>query len=208
MERIVQLARGMLDRVAGWDEPPGFVHQLTWLGAQVELLDSSRVPTVTRVDPGSPAERVGLLAGDVVVALDESEFDDPREVGRRFREIEPGSSTSLQVRRYEGQVVLEIHRATPGYLGVAPRAIDEELRAPHQLRADEGVLLLRIVPEGPAEEAGLLPEDILLSLGGRWVNQDNLTFLLEQIGEGQEVEAIILREGERHSINLTLRRHP
>ncbi len=70
------------------------------------------------------------------------------------------------------------------------------------------VLIYRIIPGSPADEAGLLPGDILLSVGGRAVedfeSMDDIMEYFRVQGE-TEVEIEIERENEELLVTLTLR---
>ncbi|MDH3428342.1 MAG: M28 family peptidase, partial [Gemmatimonadota bacterium] len=101
MESILQVAYGIVDRLAEADDAPGFIHHITWLGLQVELLDEGAGPlaVLTGVDEESRAQQAGLRAGDVLTAFDSEPLEDPQEVGRVFSDIDPGTSVALSVLR-------------------------------------------------------------------------------------------------------------
>jgi serine protease Do len=57
-----------------------------------------------------------------------------------------------------------VHR---GEIGVSVQSITPDLAAALGLKQDTGVILGDVTPEGPADEAGLKPGDIIVSLNGR-----------------------------------------
>jgi serine protease Do len=57
-----------------------------------------------------------------------------------------------------------VHR---GEIGVAAQSITPDLAAALDLKQDTGVILGDVTPEGPADEAGLKPGDIIVSFNGR-----------------------------------------
>lgn len=74
--------------------------------------------------------------------------------------------------------------------------------------ATNRILIHRIVPGSPADEAGLLPGDILLSIDRRdaadFGNMEDILDLF-RLSEETEMEIMIERKGERLRISLTLR---
>ena len=210
MESILALAYDIVDRLAESDASPSFIHHITWLGAQVEVLGDNGKPEaiITVVDEDSRAVDAGLLAGDVLIAFDERVLENPKQVGERFREIDPGTRVALGVRRGDEELVLEIERAKTGYLGVFPGPLDEDRRQAHGLGDNEGLVLNRVVPDGPADLAGLQEGDILVRISGRPLGTMNLRQRLMQIGAGETVDVMIIRDGERLTLPLTLGERP
>ncbi len=75
------------------------------------------------------------------------------------------------------------------YLGVtADEFKDEERRA---LGVTGGLRVAEV--RGPAEKAGLKAGDILLSVGGTPVTEENLPGVLERLAPGNEVEVKVMR---------------
>jgi membrane-associated protease RseP (regulator of RpoE activity) len=82
---------------------------------------------VVEVTDGSPAERAGLESGDVIVAVDDQELGQERDLADLIARYEPGDAITLQVRELSGRldvrevtVSLGEHPERPGaaYLGV------------------------------------------------------------------------------------------
>jgi hypothetical protein len=211
MESIVRLAFGVVDRLAGAESAPGFVHNVTWLGVRAESLpDDAGVieARVTAVEADSRAESTGFEVGDVLLAFDERTLESPDEIGDRFRAIKPGTTTTIRVRRKEDKHDLTVQRARTGYLGVAPEPVDEDLRAELGLGPDEGLRMGRVLPDGPAARSGIKEGDILILIAGRPVGVANLRSRLEQIGAGETIEVRAIRDGRRIALQLTLGERP
>ncbi|GER04914.1 hypothetical protein JCM17846_25960 [Iodidimonas nitroreducens] len=61
-----------------------------------------------------------------------------------------------------------------------------------------GVMISELYPEGPADQAGLLPGDVILQIDGEDVIDENgLRFRTATRGEGDAVVLDILRDGQR-----------
>lgn len=135
---------------------------------------------VSRVEPGSPAEKAGLLGGDIIVKFDgktiEKSVDLPRAVG----DTRPGTKSVITVLRKGTTkdipiVVAELESdaarkadkapepakpAVANGLGLTVVDLPDERRK--QLGLQAGVLVDSV--DGPAVTAGLRREDIVLSL--------------------------------------------
>jgi len=69
----------------------------------------------------------------------------------------------------------------------------------------KGVLIERVIPGSPAEKAGLLPEDHILSVDGKEIKKlKDLHDAIAPKGRGKEVIIIILRESSEKKISVTL----
>jgi S1-C subfamily serine protease len=97
-------------------------------------------------------------------------------------------------------------RVVRGYLGLHARSVPiRPAVARHwNLSQKNGVEVLAVEPEGPADQAGLLEEDILLSLGDQpTTSVDDLHRLLTQLPVGIPSAVVFLR-GERRLERLVV----
>ena len=62
-----------------------------------------------------------------------------------------------------------------------------------------------VASDSPAEKAGLKPGDILLSVAGRELNQENKLTTVTSDNKGKEVEIVYKRDGVENTINVKLR---
>ena len=70
---------------------------------------------------------------------------------------------------------------------------------------ENGLVISRLVPDGPGDAAGLQPEDVVLEFDG--VAIPNFETLVEQIGlrqPGDIVTVIYLRDGEEKCLTVEL----
>ncbi len=89
-----------------------------------------------------------------------------------------------------------------GYLGVGLQPV--ELPDHHK-----GLIVLSLEPEGPAAKAGVLIGDILVTLGGKAVNDtDDIQGVLESVGVGRSVEAEVVRGGVSKKVAITIGERP
>ena len=97
-----------------------------------------------------------------------------------------------------------------GYLGVGIQTLTDDIRDSLGLEASvKGAFIGQITPGGPAERAGLQPEDIIVSLDGRAVETStDLTRQVARAKVGDSLRLGVLREGRRITINLRAARRP
>jgi len=84
-----------------------------------------------------------------------------------------------------------VHR---GQIGIFARTITSPLASAFNLEPDRGVLAEDVIPGGPADKAGLLVGDVVLSLGGRLLrNVRDLALELYQYRIGDTVQLQVVR---------------
>lgn len=105
----------------------------------------------------------------------------------------------------------EMERAlNQGYLGVRLEPLDEA-RA-KQLNVDKnvkGVVIAESIADSPAAKAGVKTNDVVLSVDGRPVaNEQELTEAVRAHKPGETVSLEVLRDGKRQKIDVTLGSRP
>ncbi|HEY3215166.1 MAG TPA: PDZ domain-containing protein [Candidatus Eisenbacteria bacterium] len=94
------------------------------------------------------------------------------------------------------------------WLGVYSQRLDADLREGMGYQG-RGVLITRVVPEGPADRAGLRKGDILVSVNARAVDSpDELARVVRESRVGQTVKLAISRDGARRSLDARLAERP
>ncbi len=206
MEKIVRVGYGVIERIAAADQAPAFIHNLGWLGARIEVLGSgsSEAATLTNVEEDSRGKKAGLSQGDVVLGIDSKPLEHPKQVGKRFRDVEPGATITLQINRGGKAIDVSVVRAKRGFLGIFPGDVKEELRKKHGLGDEEGLTIRGLTTDGPAEKAGIKKDDILFRIGGSPVGPGNLGKELSRIGAGEKVQIRVIRGDERLDLIMVL----
>jgi serine protease Do len=163
-----------------------------WLGVAVqpitpELADAMKLETqegalVAQVNPGSPADDAGLQRGDVIVRYGSEDIHRMRELPREVAATAPGTKVEVVVLRNGKR---ETKRVTVAELpeeqtqAAAPAPGDDrgstdfgfdiadvppDLRQQLGLGANEGAVVTRVYPGGPAEGAGQRPGDVIVEV--------------------------------------------
>ena len=133
-----------------------------WLGIQIEQANGG--VRVAAVIPGSPAEKHGIQAGDVVIRVGDQDIDAPETLVREVEKHKAGEKLPITLKRGAEQIVAEVELGRqPGFFGRAPG----NFGAPAQIgieaeNTENGLRITRIIEGAPAEKAGLKKDDIIL----------------------------------------------
>lgn len=69
---------------------------------------------------------------------------------------------------------------------------------------DEGVVVTRLLPGGPADEAGLEAGDVITAVDGETVTADTIAGMIGALNVGDEVELSVVRDDEALDLTATL----
>ncbi len=96
-----------------------------------------------------------------------------------------------------------------GWLGVGVQPVTKEIAASFGLDRARGGLVAQVMPDSPAARAGLRLGDIILSVGGKAVEQSrDLPRLVAALKQGTRVDFVIWREKNEHTIPVTIAAQP
>lgn len=102
--------------------------------------------------------------------------------------------------RETGQVVR-------GWLGVMVQSLTEELAASFGLEQAKGALVTEVTADSPAERAGLLRGDVILSVNGRMVDEMNdLPKQVAALPVGKKARITVFRDGKERQLEVTIAR--
>jgi len=141
---------------------------------------------INRVDPGSPAAKAGLRAGDVLLTID------GRKVDGRFPEQLPAIQQTIASLPVGAKVALEVKRGTQTIAftvqteklesrvgeewafekwGLSVREVTRAYARENQLVDESGLIVLGAQPGYPAAEAGLARGDIITKVGSEPITE-------------------------------------
>jgi serine protease Do len=96
-----------------------------------------------------------------------------------------------------------------GYLGVTMQDINADLADQFKLSTHTGALVADVVPDSPADKAGLKSGDVILQLQGKpVVDARHLKLEVANFKPGEKVSAQVLREGKKIDVNVTVAVRP
>jgi serine protease Do len=183
------------------------IQPLTRELAQSFKLESPNGALIASVDPGSPADKAGLKAGDVVLAFNGQPVDDPNKLPRLVAATKPGTGATLKIWRdgkaedikfTAAELLADARPAKPGgdktvkpnRLGLVVSEI-----APAQRRA-LGIDYGLVVEHADASRTPLRPGDVIIGVGRETIKSlEDFNRLIDEQKQGETV-ALLVRRGE------------
>jgi serine protease Do len=149
--------------------------------AQSLGLETETGALVASVVSGGPAEKAGIEAGDVIVALDGDDIAQVKELTRKIAAMSPDSKAELEVLRNGERKKLDVRigrtpsepesvraeaSAPAGGLGLTLGELTLEARERFGIPQEvQGAVVVRVDPASGAAEKGLQPGDVIVSVG-------------------------------------------
>ncbi|MBR7889447.1 DegQ family serine endoprotease [Marinomonas sp. A79] len=100
-------------------------------------------------------------------------------------------------------------KVSRAWLGVLIQDVSNELAESFGLDRSNGALISRVLPDSPAEKAGLKSGDIILSFNGDLIaHSGELPYIVGQMKAGDKVNAKVYRDGREQTIAVTLEGRP
>jgi serine protease Do len=107
------------------------------------------------------------------------------------------------------QELIETGHLTRGYLGVALQPVDADIATAVGLEKPQGVLVSEVLPDSPAEKAGLRSGDVILELDQSSIEGlGSLRSSIALMKPGQKVTMKVLREGHELVVTATITQNP
>jgi membrane-associated protease RseP (regulator of RpoE activity) len=149
-----------------------------------------------------PTGMVALLVGAMVFA---AQVRDPQKAP---------PTENLQKGAIAGEKALadkqaQSHRKRPRvYLGVFTVPVEDinnRARKKLKLSSNDGVYVAEVLPDSPAEEAGLKHGDVITHVNGKLIeDEDELVKDLNEVGPGKQIDLTVFRDGKKQSMKAEL----
>jgi serine protease Do len=96
-------------------------------------------------------------------------------------------------------------RVTRGWLGVVIQQITPELAEHLELEEAHGALVSRVMPKGPADEAGIKRYDVIVEFDGHEIDEMNdLPRIVASTPVDRKVKVVVLRDGKRENLRAVV----
>ncbi|MFT4873662.1 Do family serine endopeptidase [Congregibacter sp.] len=204
-----------------------------WLGVTIQNvdrnlgesfgLDRPRGALISQIAGDGPAAKSGLEPGDIIIEFDgepiETSADLPHVVGL----IAPGAEVDVVIVRDRKQKTIEVEvggldaddsvdqayrngdaeTERGGRIGIVVEEAPQEMLSRWGIAG--GVVVRSVEPESPAEEAGLMPGDVITAVGATPVRSlDAFSDIVGELEDGASVPLRLIRRGSPMFIGLRL----
>ncbi len=192
-----------------------------FLGVMIQKLDEDMAASfafdntdgalVSEVNADGPADKAGVLAGDIIVEFDGHKIKDPSQLRNLVGQTNPEKSAALIVFREgklkelsmkvgllgnESPVNTVMEKVHENNLGVQVSDIDAEIKAALGLEDDRGVVITQVQPGSLAQFNGLNKGDVLLKINNDEIKSaSNFYSSIEKIDLQKGIRLTIKRKG-------------
>jgi serine protease Do len=196
-----------------------------WLGIAIQGLDqglansfkydSTKGALVGDVQAGSPADKAGLKQGDIVTRFEDKPVTGPSELRNEVAGTKPGTKTENTVFRDAAEKKLTVKvgelkeqalaaaggQEAENELGMTVENLTPQMAKELGYSGDErGVVVRSVEPDGLAAQAGIQPNDVILDVQGKPVQ--DVAQLQSELGRHE------LKDGVRLAIQSgTMKRY-
>jgi serine protease Do len=164
-----------------------------WMGVRIQTVTADIADSLGMKKPegaivdepqaGSPAAKAGIMAGDVITAVDGMQMKDSRALARKIASMAPGTSVKLDVMHNGSEKTVSLtlrqlpdeRQAEAGSTGTSESGTPRLglTLAPASETGDGdrgGVAITAVDPNGPAAEHGVKAGDVILDVSGKAVS--------------------------------------
>ncbi|MEO1746280.1 MAG: Do family serine endopeptidase [Pseudomonadota bacterium] len=197
--------------------------QRGWLGVSIQPvtdeiaeslgLDQASGAIVSQLTDGTPAEEAGIRPGDIIIGVNETDVEGPRELSRAIAGFEPGTGVEITIIRDGDEQAVDVTLGELPTREELARAPDDEApEAPSSTSMDDfgltvvpsedgdGVLVTDVEADSAAAEAGLRAGDIIREINNRAVTSaEDITQQIDAVKEQGRRAALLRVEGENNS---------
>ena len=120
-----------------------------------------------------------------------------------------GFAIPINLVKHVSEEIIKYGKVSWGYLGILPQEITKDIADALGVDVKSGILVGSVVEDGPAAKAGVRTGDIIQEFDGDKVgNVDQFRLKVAQTGVGKEVALLVVRKGERKTVNVKLAERP
>jgi serine protease Do len=207
-----------------------------WLGVQIQSVNDeiaeslgmqeTKGALVAKVLPGTPAEKAGILAGDVIFEVNGKSANSAKELSRIVANTAIGKAAKLSIWRHGSMKTLSVvlgrmsgeetvtlgpdgEEESSDVLGLKLAEITERTRQQYKLSEDvAGIIIVDIKADSQADKAGLQRGDVIMMVNQKQVSTpDEVVSRIEQATKAERKMVLLLinRQGSPRFMTVKIK---
>ena len=191
-----------------------------WIGVQIQSvtqdladnlgLKGTTGALVAETQKDSPAAAAGVKSGDVITAVDGESVADPHDLARRIAALGPKKTAKLSVVRNGSPMTIDVTLGTmPADKTASVESHESSSSESSSLaklgltlkRAQDGVVIADVDPDGPAADKGLKEGDVIVEVAGKPVSRPSEVAQAIDAAKSDGKKSVLVRvksgDGER-----------
>ncbi|MDX1966728.1 MAG: Do family serine endopeptidase [Planctomycetaceae bacterium] len=120
-----------------------------------------------------------------------------------------GFAIPTHIASWVGDQLVKSGQVQRGYLGTSIAAVDAETAKQFDVKVRDGVIVKQVMPDSPADKAGLESGDVIRKLNDQVVvDPPSLQGIVERLAIGKSYKLEVIREGKPVTLNVTIEELP
>lgn len=116
-----------------------------------------------------------------------------------------GFAIPINTAKSVAEEIIAAGKSQTPWIGISGRQLDQQFANYYGLALSEGIVILQIVPGGPADDAGFNVGDIIVSLDNKKITtMDGLKSVIQKKKSGQKISYLVNRGGKNYKGTITL----
>ncbi|MBW1676252.1 MAG: DegQ family serine endoprotease [Deltaproteobacteria bacterium] len=220
----INLARGIIKQL----KASGTVTR-GWLGVSIQDLTpdlaeyygvkDGKGALIGEVFEGDPADKAGIRPKDVVIEVDGDKIEDSRDLSQKIAEIRVGDKITIKAVRSGKELTfrVDIAKRTEDKeslalkqpmeetdLGMAVSTLTRELARRFNISETEGVVVVSVEQDGPADKADVQKGDLILEIDHKPIKTlDDYQSQIEKVKKDETISLLIKRRRGFLALNIT-----
>jgi serine protease Do len=189
--------------------------------AKAMHLNGSSGALLAGVQSDTPAEHAGLVAGDVITAVNGKAVKNPRDLAVDVAAVAPGDDAKLDVMHNgesktvsvkvgqlpgEQTAIAGTGQQQQGHIGLALAPLSPDMRDQLNVpNGTNGAVVRQVEPGSPADAAGIQAGDVIVGVGDKQVDSPNAAAsAIRSASKDHAVALRIIRDGQPVFVGVNL----
>ena len=181
---------------------------------------------VTWIDEDSPADEAGFKRDDIILDINGERIDSPNELRRIVQKFNPDDKVKIIFLREGNKIDVSVKLAESpenkwqwdkqfdfrdlrfgerAYLGITMQALDTDLSDYFGVKPGDGVLIIAVEKDSPAEKAGLKSGDVVIKINDKKISEpEGVREIISDFKDGEEITVEFYRHKKTQTVKLVL----